>query len=337
MTTPIWIGLAGCPSATVSAELNIGVPFLVGFMEFDSLTVPPNVYRNYQTSGGGWTWKRTSPGHPNWTIQGVDAGVATYGFDVTTGSVSSGNDSTITDTNDSNVTHSGVTSSTCVAYNGSLLYYGVGATTPSADGLNGTSINDPMVPTAIFGTGAEFQVGVTVNSQTSLTLTQTAQSASNGVGGTDSVTAGALTFELINQDLESDAITRFLAGATPSAAGPYGPTIADIFSNGIFGLQEDRAATAGLVQFGYQNGTYQLNVSNIIPGISYHYVVVWESRDAIGDGTGDTSGYGSTWTNSDAQSGDFTPTGITFNVMGLAIPIHAGKQTRIKSLAITPN
>jgi hypothetical protein len=169
------------------------------------------------------------------------------------------------------------------------------------------------------------------------------QSAASGFGGTDSVTPGAFTLELINPDTEADAVTRFLASASSVTTTPCGPDVADIFDGDggvtfpIFGLWENRAAEAGLVQFGYQSGTYQLNVSNIIPGISYHYVVVWESRDATGDGSGDTSGYGATWTNSDAQSGDFTPTGTTYNITGLTVPVHQGQQTRIKSITITPN
>jgi hypothetical protein len=346
MTIPIWVGLAGCPSATVSADLYIGDPYLVGFMEFGSLSVPPNVYGSYQTTGSGWTWKRTSPTHPDWTIQGSPYGVATYTW--TAGSLFLGIDAAITDTNDENVTHSGVNSSTCVAYNGSLLYYGLGTTTPSADGLNGTTINDPMVPTALFGTGAEFKVGVTVNSKTQLTLTQTAQSASNGVGGTDSVTAGTLVLTLQDQDTDAAAVTRFLLGATAGSTGAIGPSISDMFTgNGgvtypIYGLWENRAATAGLVQFSYRSGHYSLNVSNVLAGISYHYVVVWESRDATGDGTMgvtdyDNPNYGTTWSNSDSASGDFTPTGTTYTVPSLVIPVHQGKQTRIKSINITPN
>jgi hypothetical protein len=338
MSLPILIATAGCPSATVTAILESAVGQLVGFMEFGALSVPPVLYLNY-TASGGWTYQRELYGAPTWTDVGAGSGAtAGWAWDAATGILAGGggasgvSDSTQTTTNRSNSTNGPTALEVCAAALPPIL---------STDGVTPSGGNpiygDPLAFPGDSYIGTEFQPSLVINSKTQATLAM--EAASNNYGGghampggyTDSVTAGNLVFTLGNPDTEANAVARAALGAETITAGPM---IADIFAAGIFSVWETRVG-AGTTAFNYQGGTYQLNCANLVPGLQYHYVVVWEQATAAGNGTGDTSGYGTTWANSDAQSGDFTPGASSHAVAGLTIPVAQGYQKRIKSVAIT--
>jgi hypothetical protein len=340
MSLPIIVGTFGCPSATVTAAVQSAVCQLVGFMEFGTLSVPPVLYLSY-TATGGWSWTSKVYGEPTWTIAGAGTGAtAGWEWNATTGNLAGGSsgtgvyDSTRTSTNQSNVTHTAVSADCNVAALALLL--STDGATPSGAGLVGALPGDPLAAPSAY-IGGEFAASFAINSQTQATVSMAAQS-NNYSGGhtvpggyTDAVTAGSLVFNLSNPDTAANALARATLGS-PTSIGP--DSVASAFGDGIYSLWETRAG-AGATAFGYQTGTYQLNCVNLVPGLQYHYVVVWEERTAAGNGGGGTSGYGSTWSNSDTASGDFTPTGSSYAVTGLTIPLAQGYQKRIKSITIT--
>lgn len=328
-TNPLWLGSGGCPTIQVSAALYALNCRVVGFAEFGTQSSPPVYYRKYSTSGG-WTFSSAFVAHPTWTQAGAGVGESNWAWDAATGVLAPDTgggaifDLDITITNHDNESNGPTHSLRLI--NESIEILSTVATVPSAAGL--TVIPDPVTQFS----GDLFPPLVSVVSQTKLRLTQTAQS-DHGSPVENSVTSGAFDFDLGDPDTDADAIARASAAAgSPTAVGPFGPAVGDIFASGIFSLHEQRAAS----DFLYQGGTYQLNCANVAPGALYRYVVVWEGRDATGDGSGDTSGYGTSWTNTDSQSGTFRPTATTFATDPIALPVAAGKQKRIKSLSVTP-
>jgi len=314
MSLPQLVSAFGCPTCTVSAVLQSGAPSLIGYPEFGAPSVPPVLYRSYSTSGG-WTLTNTGAERPPTSVTGAGVGATNIGYNADGSSLGGSFDATQTVVSP-NETNDLLLSST----------YGIlssPATGPVLDGLGGE--NDP---------GGGLTVEAAVLSQTQFTLTQSGWTY-GGAPNQSVMGTGVFTFTLTDPDSDADALARAEAvGLTTVPVGPMDTVPADLFAAGIFSLWEARIAAA--TQFGYQAGTYELDCANLVPGLQYHYVVVWEARTAAGNGTGDTSGYGSTWANSDSQSGDFTPGGTTDNVTGLSIPVAAGYQKRIKSITITP-
>ena len=329
MSLPILLGSAGCPTATVTAALLTGVPQLVGFMEFGSLSVPPVLYRKYSTNNGGWTYTRTWSAHPTETHVGAGInGVSSWQWDATTGALGgSGPDATQVAHNIGNATNGPTTVNLLLAEN--VPFLSTDGSTPSANGLDSTTMDDPLAyPGSSYGT--EFPPSITINSKTQLTLTQTARSHTDSPV-VNSVNAGSLVFTLSDPDTDADAIAR--ASLSSASVGP--DPVAAAFGDGIFSVWETRVS-AGATAFNYQKGTYEIDCANLLAGLQYHYVVVWEERTAVTDGFLGTTAYGTTWANSDSASGDFTPSGSTYAITGLTIPLAQGYQKRIKSITITP-
>ncbi len=129
-------------------------------------------------------------------------------------------------------------------------------------------------------------------------------------------------------------------GGGPASLGPVGPAVADIFAAGIYSLQETRLvtmATPGGDALGHQRGTLQVDWNAGMPGVLYHCVLLWEGRTAAGDGTGDTSAYGSSWSNYTTTSFDVRAASDgTFSSGTVDLPYAAGMQIRLKSVLATP-
>jgi len=268
-------------------------------------TTPPDFYRTYHCGG---TWTYNAAGAPDEVDVIAGVGDTNIGFAADGTSLGGDHDATETITNEGHV---------------------LGAN--STDNLNLAviwGIFSPPLTTTPFGWGPGSNViTLAVVSATEVTVTQPTWSS-----GGDSTSGGVITFTLTDKDLDADAVARAIMEEFDRTAGP---DPADLFSADIYSLWEARYGIYAS-QFSYAAGTYQLNCAGLVAGIVYHYVVVWEQRTAAGDGTGDESHYGSSWTNSDSQSGDFTASDTTHNVTGLTIPVAQGFQKRIKSITITP-
>jgi len=326
MSTPLWLGSGSCPSFQVSAVITGLNCQQKGFSEFGGQSDPPVYYRKYSTSGGWSVSLNYGDGSPIWTNSGAGIGTSTWAYNDTTGVLPLADDGAttwdliLTITNEDNETN-GPTDSQRLTQNVSALL----STDPAVPSGEDSG---PDCVTQL--SGDLFAPDITVLSKTQLRLTQTAQTSGNY-----SCTAGTFDFILSDPDSDADAITRALAaldGDGSESLGPVGPAVADIFAANIFSLWEAREQDT----FSYQSGTTQLVCANLMPGVLYHVVIVWEQRTAAGDGSGDTSAYGSTWANSDTQTFDFRPTDTTFTTAVLAVPLASGYQKRIKSISLTP-
>jgi len=331
MSNPFWLGSGGCPQVQVQADLVSLVPALAGWSEFVQ-SAPPLYYRRY-TISGGWTLSITSTGNPTETDQGTGAGLSTLEWDPLSSTppvIGIGDfDMKETVTNAGNVASSPSTTNFIIVGSvGSPPTIILSADPATASGLGVASIIDSSAGIGVTGSG--FFMNVTP-SATVLTLTMAAQGS-----GVRSVNSGLITITLSNPDTADDAVTRAIAvGGGASTAGPVGPIIADIFAAGVFSVYENRSVGA-LNLFCYQTCAAEFICSNLIPGVKYHPVVLLEQRDAVGDGSGDTSGYGGTWTSYGTLSlSDFRPTGTTHTITATALPVVAGKQIRIKSISLT--
>ena len=291
-TLPLWIATAGCPSATVTADLLAATADLIGFPEFAG--TPKKSYRKYTLSGSVATHDASRSPVATYTVAGNGLSANYFNADGSWSLSFINPDLTQTPGN----------------YGGTDQYFAWSqlAQPPAVDGIWW----DPFA------------------GQDTTTPTATTQVWTPVPVGAGSTASGSLTATLSEEDTDDDAITRAASfGSTSEITA--GPNPADIFAAGIFSLHEMKTA----LSFGYQGGTYQLNYTGLAPGQNYHYVVVWEQRTAEGDGSGDMSLYGASWSNSDSQSGDFTASGVSQVISGLSIPIAAGYQKRIKSISIT--
>lgn len=330
MSNPLWLGSGGCPAYKVQAMIKSGAAALGGINEFGAQSTPPVYYRMFATSGSCWTWDKYDPlaGHAHVSqVSFIGVGVSAWAFDPVTGwppSLTTESDCTVT----------------------KVTYAPYGA---------GTVTANPLVENDIPGFFEVFfpdrpsgaSVGATVDDHFTgqpfwemnfsiLGLTQAKFAMTAAPSGDDTITAGEIVYTLSDPDTEADAYNRFAAETPAFSVGPIGPDAGDIFAAGIYSLRETRSSTANRY-FGARGGTYQVAAANVTSGVLYRVVVVWEAGDAVGDGSGDTSGYGTSYTNFSAD---------TFNVRGgsdgtftsdaQTIPSAAGKQIRIKSVSITP-
>jgi len=305
MTAPIWTASFGCPAVdTVTGYLfgyaSVGNPpaQLIGFDEF-IFSTPRKKYRKYTMSGSVTSHDPSRSPIATYTVAG-------------SGSVSN------------NYYNADGTTS------GSTTNPDLTQTPPGSTYFSWFQLSQPP---AVSGTWWTPFAGQDTTTPTS--TTQVWAPVPVGVGNTGS---GSLTVTLSEEDTPSDAVTRLLTAVT--GAGPVsitaGPAPSDFFAAGIFGLWEIATDASGYeCQFSYQEGQYDVHYINLAPGQNYHEVVVWEERDASGDGTGDTSAYGSTWTNCHTDSSDFLASATSQSVTGRSVPVASGKQRRIKSINIT--
>jgi hypothetical protein len=157
--------------------------------------------------------------------------------------------------------------------------------------------------------------------------------------GTYAVTAGSITVTLVNPDTDAAAIAR----ADLSEVDTDSSDLADNFGfdggseGGFFSLWETRQDISGnppAISFGYQTGTYQIALTNLLAGINYTVTVQWEQRTAAGDGSGNTSLYGTTWANADTDVITLVASSSAQTTASRAMPLAQGYQKRIKSISI---
>ncbi len=328
--TILWPGFGcGCPVLNVQATIKAGAAALGGIAEFGEQSTPPVFYRQFSTSGDGWTWDKYDPlaGHAHVSqVSFSSIGLSAWAFDPATGwppSVTTESDCTVT----------------TVTY---APYFGAGTVTGHPlvendipDFLSAFGDHSPSgeIASSLFDhfTGQPFwDMDFEILSKTSAMFSMAASPP-----GDDTITAGSIVYTLSDPDTEADAVDRFIATSSSSTI-TRGPAVSDMFSAGIYSLQETRSLTAGR-NFGVSKGTYQVIGSLGLAGILYHIAVVWEQRDAVGDGSGDDSEYGSSWTTFGVDSFDArADSDGNFTGEITNIPAAAGKQIRIKSITAMP-
>jgi hypothetical protein len=205
---------------------------------------------------------------------------------------------------------------------------------PSAAGL---STGESLDPTG--GQFGSFVFSVAFVSATELDYNCAAQSVHGAMGsttGTYAVTAGSMKVTLSNPDTPAAAIARTSLTEDDTSSGDASDNYG--FSEGFFSLYETRQAISGnppATQFGYQTGTYQIELDNLLAGINYTVTVQWEQRTAAGDGSGNTSLYGSSWADADTDVISFVASGSTQTTAAQALPMTTSYQKRIKSIEIS--
>lgn len=328
--TVLWPGFGcGCPAINVQATIKAGAASLGGINEFGTQSTPPVYYRKFATSGSCWVWDKYDPlaGHAHVSqVSFVGIGVSAWAFDPVTGwppSITTESDCTVT-----SVSYppygSGTVTGHPLVENDIVGFFEVFSPNSPSGASVGATVYDHF-------TGQPYwEMNFSILGQTSAKFSMTASPS-----GDDTITAGEIVYTLSDPDTEAAAVGRFIA-ASSSFTITRGPAVADMFSAGIYSLQETRSLTAGR-NFGVSKGTYQVMGSRGLAGILYHVAVLWEQRDAVGDGSGDDSEYGSSWTTFGVDSFDArADSDGNFNGEVTNIPAAAGKQIRIKSITAMP-
>jgi hypothetical protein len=344
MSTPLWINSGPCPAVTtVYGSLQQARPPRSGFMEFGSLSNPPNVYQECSLSG--------SPLHASWALHSVAGNPSSP-------VVGSGNN-TLTPFSQIDVSWS---NSTEFGYSGTgndnTFNQVIGSTTTNTDNsylwsdLDGPVRSSIPDVSAVASTGSASDVPrgnltepsgsdpavLASSSQTDATITVAAAS-NKWLGSTLWQVAGAtINLTLSSLDTDANALARAAFGAMGTEGGDstdnYG------FSGGFYSLYETRKNVGSLpgIRFGYQKGTYQIGCANLFPGLHYTVTVLWEQRTAAGRGdifvSGDTSLYGSTWADADTDVFNFVADDVIHTTTSHNLPMAPGYQKRIKSIAI---
>ncbi len=331
MSTPIWINSGPCPTAEVRGTLQTGAPTLQGYWEFNGLvSSPPVLYTQYTLVFSGAVYTLT-PDHI----------VSPYPVKQTsTWSGMTGPQTTATpDSNDAiqNPDNTAGPTDNVPFTLMAVVLEDESQPGPSAAALTNGETIDP--------TGGQFDpflFTVSFSSATVMQYTIAAQSTHGAMGGTSgtyAVTAGSITVTLVNPDTEAAAIAR----ATLSEIDTDGsdPTNNYGFDGGVAGgfyslweTRQDIDGSTPAISFGYQTGTYQIELANLLAGINYTVTVQWEQRTAAGNGSGDSSLYGSTWADADTDVFTLVASSPTQTTAAHAVPLTQGYQKRIKSISI---
>lgn len=334
-TTPILKGVGGCPTFQIKATLKQGPAILGGRAEFGSQSAPPNYYRQVSWDGSGWDWDTydlDSGGAHVSEVSFSGVGLSDYAFDPVTGwPLPGGTESDCTkETTEYPPYGSGtVTGHPLMEATITGLFEIVAGNVPS--GGIASSLHD------YFTGQTYFDMDFSIQSKTTAKFSMSSHSATISSPHTrEDLSAGEIDLTLSDPDTEPDAYARAIAAASASAPISAGPDMGDIFTAGIFTLRETRSSTA-FREFGCQAAQFQVVAGKVMPGVLYHVVPVFEARDAVGDGSGDDSGYGSTWTVWGALSYDKRgESDCTLTTDVDDFPTEAGKQIRLKSVTITP-
>ena len=340
MSTPIWINSGPCPTvAQVYGTLQVARPPRSGFMEFGSCSNPPNVYQVCAFSGG--------PLHASWATHSV-AGNSSSSV------VASGNNTLtpfaqidVTWNNTAEFGYSGtlndntfkqVIGSTTTSTNNKYVWSDLVGPVRASD-LDGSavassgSLGDMPLGNLTEPSGADKAVFAS-SSQTEATIT--VAGASNKWIGSNlwQVTGAVITLVLSSPDTDANAIARTAYDSVGTESGD--PSDNYGFSGQFYSLYETRKniGSTPAIRFGYQTGTYQIQLGNLLAGIKYTVTVQWEQRTAEGNGSGDTSLYGTTWADADTDVITLVASGSTQMTAAHALPLALGYQKRIKNITI---
>jgi len=340
MGVPIWLNSGPCPSvAQVYGTLQVGRPPRSGFMEFGTYSNPPNIYQVCSLSGG--------PLHASWvghTIAGNSSSPTTGSghntltpfsqIDVTWNNTSEfGYSGTLNDNTFEEV--NGVTTTTTDnKYTWSDLTGPVRASELDGSAVASASSLGDMPLGNLTEPSGEDPAVFAASSLTDATITVT-EALNKWIGSTLwQVTGVTIALALSSPDTDANAIARAAFDGVSTESGD--PTDHYGFSGQFFSLYETRKniGSSPAIRFGYQTGTYQVQLANLLTSIAYTVTVQWEQRTAAGNGSGDTSLYGTTWADADTQTISFVASGSTQITDAQALPLAAGYQKRIKSISI---
>jgi hypothetical protein len=312
----------------VNGTMRRATPRLQGFLEFASLSSPPVLYQTYNVSGtlrkhwteyarsGDPTSAVVATGHEQDDGEGPVA-YSSAGFD-----------------NDSHFTEAGGFGS---AGDGNMWQVGG---SPGDLGIVETNDADNTTPSRASGDMA----GGGINNASGI---DAATLAGSGTSATISVAAdnywsgqfhyfvedGTLTCDLSDPDSASAALGR--ASFSYYDTSSDDPTDWYGFSEGFFSLYETRADVSGpAYAFGYQDGTYTVSVGNLLSGHNYEITVQWEVETADGDGSGNTSLYGGSFSDADTDVIDFTASASTYTTSSQTVPVLSGHLKRIKWITV---